>query len=68
MKFVGLSKYVEKQVTCAGKESTLLRFEAMINYAEKSIQEHPHEKCADALDDWLHTIREFVSDCKNGLI
>ena len=68
MEYSRLDEYVNKQVICMGKESMLLRFEAMLNYAEKSIQEHPHEKCADALGDWLHIIREFVSDCKNRLI
>lgn len=59
---------VDRQVMCEGKESTRFRFEAMLSYAEKSVQEHPHEQCADALGDWLHVIRKFVSDCKNGLI
>lgn len=68
MEYSRLDEYVNKQVICMGKESMLLRFEAMLNYAEKSIQEHTHEKCADALGDWLHIIREFVSDCKNRLI
>lgn len=67
MKYDGLSKYVSKEVMCAGKESTLLRFELMLKYAEESIQEHPCETCADALGDWLYILKEFVSDCRNEL-
>ena len=48
-----------------GAESTLHRFESMLDYAETSMQEHPHEKCADALDDWLRIIKVFISDCKS---
>lgn len=64
MEYRGISEYVDRQVALMGAESTLHRFEAMLDYAETSMQEHPREKCADALDDWLHIIRVFVSDCK----
>ncbi|PIK20126.1 hypothetical protein CTI18_01600 [Prevotella intermedia] len=65
MEYRGLSEYVERQVTLMGAESTLHRFESMLDYAERSMQEHPHEKCADALDDWLRIIKVFISDCKS---
>lgn len=67
MKYTSLDKYVGRQVMCEGKENTLFRYEAMLSYTEKSVQEHPHEQCADALGDWLHIIREFVSDCKKRI-
>ena len=48
-----------------GANGALHRFESMLKYAETTMQEHMHEKCADALDDWLPIIRMFISDCKN---
>ncbi|MDY5632266.1 MAG: hypothetical protein SPF56_07255 [Bacteroidaceae bacterium] len=65
MELRNLSECIDEQVVLMGAKGTLYRFEAMLEYAEASIQEHPHEKCADALDDWLHIIRVFVSDCRN---
>lgn len=67
MKYKGLSEYVEREVALMGANSALHRFESMLKYAETTMQEHLHEKCADALDDWLPIIRTFISDCKNEL-
>ena len=65
MKYKGLSEYVEREVALMGANGALHRFESMLKYAETTMQGHLHEKCADALDDWLPIIRMFISDCKN---
>ncbi len=47
-----------------GKEQTLCRLRAMRNYAVECLKEHPHEKCADALDDNMCLLEAIVTEAE----
>lgn len=47
-----------------GKEQTLCRLKAMCDYAAECLKEHPHEKCADALDDNMCLLEAVVAEAE----
>lgn len=67
MKYEGVTDLISKWVGLMGKEQTLCRLKAMRNYATGCLKEHPHEKCADALDDNMCLIEAVVAEAENQL-
>lgn len=64
MKKIGIIALLKEMESFSGKEATLNRLKAMRDYAKLYMKEHPHEKCADALDDNMHLIEAVLTEAE----
>ena len=64
MKYKNVAELINKWELLMGKEQTLCRLRAMRNYAVECLKEHPHEKCADALDDNMCLLEAVVTEAE----
>nr|DAN44719.1 MAG TPA: hypothetical protein [Caudoviricetes sp.] len=64
MKYKNVAELINKWESLMGKEQTLCRLKAMRDYAAECLKEHPHEKCADALDDNMCLLEAVVAEAE----
>ena len=68
MKYKNVVELIGHWEHLIGKEAVLNRLRSMRDYARQCLKAHPHEKCADALDDNMCLIEAVIAEAEELLL
>ena len=67
MKYKNVVELIGHWERLMGREATLHRLRSMRDYARQCLKAHPHEQCADALDDNMCLIEAIIAEAEELL-